>query len=172
VLTTSSLRTTVLSLLVVGLLALPPAGRVRAQDAVGACGDASAPYAEVQIDTYPRINLELARTPQEHEVGLMYREYLPPDSGMLFIYQSEATEGYWMLHTLVPLSIAWIDRSGSIVDIQDMPRLNDPNDETEALLHTHAPRAPYLYGLEVNEGWFFDHGVGVGQQILFCLGGA
>ena len=136
------------------------------------CGDATAPYAEVQIDTYPRVNLELARTPQEHEVGLMYREYLPPDTGMLFVYQAAATEGYWMYHTLLPLDIAWIDRDGTIVDIQDMPRLNDPNSVQEASQNVHVPAAPYWYALEVNEGWFVDHAVGVGQQILFCLGGA
>jgi uncharacterized membrane protein (UPF0127 family) len=172
VLTNSSLRTSVLALLAVGLMALTPAGRARAQDAVGACGDVTAPYAEVQIDTYPRINLDLARTPQEHEIGLMYRDYLPPESGMLFIYQAESNEGYWMYHTLVPLSIAWIDRGGTIVDIQDMPRLNDPNDMQEAARTVYTPAAPYRYALEVNEGWFADHGVGVGQQIVFCLGGA
>lgn len=152
----------------VGLMAMPARGR--AQDAVGNCGDATDPYAEVQIDTYPRLDLELARTPQEHEVGLMFRDDLPPDSGMLFIYQAESHEGYWMYHTLIPLSIAWIDRFGTIVDIQDMPRLNDPNDQLEAARTVYNPAAPYWYALEVNERWFVQHGVGVGQQIVFCLG--
>jgi uncharacterized membrane protein (UPF0127 family) len=151
-------------------MALPDAGR--AQDTVNTCADPSGPYAVVQIDTSPHIDLELARTPQEHEVGLMYRDPLPPDSGMLFIYQAESREGYWMYHTLIPLSIAWIDRAGTIVDIQDMPRLNDPNDTQEASRTVYNPAAPYWYALEVNEGWFVQHGVGVGQQMLFCLGGA
>jgi uncharacterized membrane protein (UPF0127 family) len=128
------------------------------------------PYAVVQIDTQPRLDLELARTPSEHQVGLMYRESLPPDSGMLFVYQSQANEGYWMYHTLIPLSIAWIDRDGTIVDIQDMPRLNDPNDINEAGSIVYNPAHPYWYALETNEGWFLQHGVGVGQQINFCLG--
>ena len=165
---TSTLRTIVLAGLVVGLMALPNRGR--AQDAVASCGDPAAPYAEVQIDTYPRLDLEIARTPQEHELGLMYREDLPPDSGMLFVYQADSHEGYWMYHTLIPLSIAWIDREGTIVDIQDMPRLNDPNDLTEASRTVYTPAAPYRYALEVNEGWFLQHGIGVGQQVLFCLG--
>ncbi len=101
----------------------------------------------------------------------MFRGYLPPDNGMLFIYTSQSTEGYWMYQTLIPLSIAWIDRDGTIVDIQDMPRLNDPYDRQEALDTAHTPAAPYWYALEVNEGWFADHGVGVGQQMVFCLGG-
>ena len=166
--TASSVRTVVLAALVVGLMALPTRGR--AQDAVGGCGDPSAPFAEAQIDTYPHLELELARTPQEHELGLMYRDYLPPDSGMLFVYQADSREGYWMYHTLIPLSIAWIDHEGTIVDIQDMPRLNDPNDVSEASRTVYTPAAPYRYALEVNEGWFVQHGVGVGQQMLFCLG--
>jgi uncharacterized membrane protein (UPF0127 family) len=163
------LRSALLLLLVATLIGMPPA-RGRAQDACA--GDASPPYAVVQIDTYPRIDLELARTSQEHEVGLMNREYLPPDSGMLFIYQAEAHEGYWMYHTLIPLSIAWIDRDGTIVSIKDMPRLNNPDDVQEASRTVYNPDAGYWYALEVNEGWFVERGVGVGQQIAFCLGGA
>ena len=68
-----------------------------------------------------------------------------------------------MHNTLVPLSIAWIDQNGSIVDIQDMqPQTDD----------VHTPAAPYWYALEVNQGWYSAHGVGVGQQIVFCLDGA
>src|SRR5207248_5562602 len=126
--------------LVVGLLAMP--GSSRAQDALGACGTAGAPYAEVQIDTLPRIDLELARTPAEHERGLMFRDYLPPDSGMLFIYTAQSSEGYWMYNTLIPLSIAWIDRNGTIVDIQDMARLNNPADQAEAARFVYTPAAP------------------------------
>jgi uncharacterized membrane protein (UPF0127 family) len=168
----TTLRAALRVVLLLSLLVLPASGRARAQDAVGACGDPSAPYAQVQIDTSPRIDLELARTNQEHELGLGYRPELPPDSGMLFIYQAQSTESYWMYHTLIPLSIAWIDRDGTIVDIQDMPVLNDPDDRQEAGLHVYSPAAPYWYALEVNEGWFVQHGVGVGQQIVFCLGGA
>ena len=165
-------RTALLALLLGFLLALPPSDRARAQSAIGTCGDPSAPYAEVEIDTFPRLDLQLARTPAEHQRGLMDVQYLPPDSGMLFVYSAQADEGYWMYHTLIPLSIAWIDRDGTIVDIQDMPVLNDPSDVQEAAQTVYNPAAPYWYALEVNEGWFFQHGVGVGQQMLFCLGGA
>jgi uncharacterized membrane protein (UPF0127 family) len=77
-----------------------------------------------------------------------------------------------MDHTLIPLSIAWIARDGTIVSIKDMPVLNDPNDQAEAAGTVYYPDAPYWYALEVNQGWFVQHGVGVGQQILFCLGDA
>jgi uncharacterized membrane protein (UPF0127 family) len=164
-------RAALLALLVAALLAVPPADRARAQSAISSCGDPNAPYAEVQIDTLPRINLLLARSEAEREQGLMYIQDLPPDSGMLFLYTSQAREGYWMYHTMIPLSIAWIDRDGTIVDIQDMARLNDPNDVQEAARTVYNPAAPYWYALEVNEGWFVQNGVGVGQQMVFCLGG-
>jgi uncharacterized membrane protein (UPF0127 family) len=147
--------------IVLGVLALPAS--TRAQGAVGACGDPGAPYAEVQIDTYPRLWLELARTPQEHQVGLMFRETMPWENGMLFVYDRPAIEGYWMRNTLIPLSIAWIERDGTIVDIQDMqPQTDD----------VHFPSAQYWYALETNQGWFYENGVGVGQQVIFCLGPA
>jgi uncharacterized protein len=165
-------RSALLALLAAVLLVVPPSSGARAQQsAVGACGDASAPYGEVQIDTFPRVNLQLARTEAEREQGLMYVDDLPPDSGMLFVYTSPSRESYWMYHTLLPLSIAWIDRDGTILDIQDMPRNNDPNDVQEASQKVYTPAAvPYWYALEVNEGWFVQHGVGPGQQFVFCLG--
>ena len=152
-------RSALLALLLVGLVALPAA--TRAEDAIGQCGDATAPYAEIQIDTFPRLNLEVARTPDEHQVGLMYRQELPTDSGMLFVYDRPATEGYWMHNTYVPLSIAWIGQEGTIVDIQDMQPLTDD---------VHWPTSAYWYALEANQGWFLNNGVGVGQQVTFCLG--
>jgi uncharacterized membrane protein (UPF0127 family) len=148
-----------LALVVLALVGLPAASR--ADDAVAPCGDPTNPYAEVQIDTLPRLALEVARTPEEHQLGLMYRQSLPADNGMLFVYQRPATEGYWMHNTYVPLSIAWIDQGGTIVDIQDMQPLTDD---------AHFPAAAYWYALETNQGWYFDHGVGVGQQVTFCLG--
>jgi uncharacterized membrane protein (UPF0127 family) len=167
VLAASPFRSLLLAAVVVGLMAMP--ARSRAQDAINSCSAASSPYAEVQIDTLPRIDLELARTSQEHERGLMFRDYMPPDSGMLFVYTFESRESYWMYNTLIPLSIAFIDRDGTIVDIQDMARLNDPSDQSEAARFVYPSAAPYWYALEANSGWFLNHGVGVGQQIAFCL---
>ncbi len=144
------------ALVTCALLVLPAATRAdEAQQ--GAC---VSPYAEVQIETLPRLDLEVARTPEEHQVGLMFREWMAPDSGMVFVYDHQASEGYWMHNTLIPLSIAWIGQDGTIVDIQDMqPQTDD----------VHWPAAPYWYALETNQGWFVNHGVGVGQQVLFCI---
>jgi uncharacterized protein len=134
------------------------------------------PYAEVQIDGSPRLNLEVARTPAEHERGLMDRDSLLADDGMVFVYTSPAREGYWMHNTLIPLSIAWIDQNGTILDIQDMDALDDQNAHypgVGSLPLAQAPSTPilpYYYALETNVGWFVNHGVGVGQQVVFCLG--
>ena len=121
----------------------------------------------------PRINVRLASTEQQREQGLMFVENMAPDDGMLFIYTTPSNESYWMYHTDIPLSIAWIDQNGTILDIQDMPRLNNPDDQAEAAQHVYTPAVlPYWYALEVNQGWFVQHGVGVGQQLLLCLGGS
>ena len=160
-----------IALAVVAVIALAFIVRPLRGRAQGTGCDASIPnpYAVVQIDTFPRVDLELAQTPQDREVGLMYRDWLPSDSGMLFVYQAPSNEAYWMYHTLLPLSIAFIDASGTIVDIKDMPRLENPDDVQDAARHVYPSVAPYWYALEVNQGWFVDHGVGVGQQIMFCL---
>jgi uncharacterized membrane protein (UPF0127 family) len=155
------------------LLLVGVAARARAQTASDCGGQ---PYAEVQIDGLPRLNLEVARTPAEHEKGLMDRDYLPPDNGMVFVYTQPAREGYWMRNTLIPLSIAWLDQNGTILDIQDMDALDDE--------HAHYPGVgslplsqvppqpvlPYYYALETNVGWFANHGVGAGQVVALCLG--
>jgi uncharacterized membrane protein (UPF0127 family) len=168
VLVSAALAVALAAVVVAGFIVLP--SRIRAQSSPSCDPSATGPYAVVQIDTQPRLDLELARTQAEQNFGLMYRESLPPDSGMLFVYQAPSTEAYWMYHTLIPLSIAFIDEKGTIVDIKDMPRLNDPHDVIEASSHEYPSVAPYWYALEVNEGWFVQHGVGVGQQLLLCLG--
>jgi uncharacterized membrane protein (UPF0127 family) len=168
------------------VLAAGVAAHVRAQSDQTDCG--GQPYAEVQIDGLPRLSLGtvrdaegntrsgVARTPAQHEEGLMDVNDLPPDSGMVFVYTQPAREGYWMRDTLIPLSIAWLDQNGTILDIQDMDALDDQ--------HAHYPGAgslplvqapsvpvlPYYYALETNVGWFLNHGVGAGQQIALCLG--
>ncbi len=80
---------------------------------------------------------------------------------MLFVFPREATGGFWMRNTSVPLSIAYIGWDGTVLDIQDM----QPFDE-----RSHLPASPYLFALEVNQGWFAQHGVEVGDVFTFCFG--
>ena len=104
------------------------------------------------------IRVEVARTPGERAKGLMDRKQLGKDDGMLFIFETEATHGFWMKNTLIPLSIAFVDRDGKIVAISDMKPLT---------LDSHDPPRPVLYALEMNKGWFADHGVKVGDAVRF-----
>lgn len=118
------------------------------------------PYAEFDIEPRPRLVLELARTPEERHDGLMFREYLDWDSGMLFEFEAPTRSGFWMRNTLLPLSIAWINSDGLIVDIQDMVPLTED---------VHYPSTSYSFALEVNQGWYEVNGIGIGQRVLLCL---
>ncbi len=106
-----------------------------------------------------RVLVEIADDPAERSRGLMHRESLPEDQGMLFVYPEERDSlGFWMKNTLIPLDIAFVDRELRIVDIQRM----EPLDET-----TRYSVAPAMYALEMNAGWFEKHGVRVGDRIEF-----
>jgi uncharacterized membrane protein (UPF0127 family) len=102
--------------------------------------------------------VEVAKTPEETSNGLMGRKHLGKDEGMLFIFEVEGYHGFWMKNTLIPLSIAFIDKEGRIVKITDMKPLS---------LQTHAPPRPVLYALEMNKGWFSANDIKVGHILRF-----
>ena len=104
------------------------------------------------------IRVEIADDADERQRGLMYRESLEENQGMLFVYPEQRTLGFWMKNTLIPLDIAYIDREGRIVDIQQM----EP--QTTA---THDSAAPAMYALEMNQGWFEANGIRIGDLIEF-----
>jgi len=117
-------------------------------------------FAEAKVPGDPRLWLELALTTEQQARGLMFRESMPENQGMLFVFGQRTAGAFWMHNTLIPLSIAYIDRDGAVLDIQDMqPQTDDP----------HPPARPYWYALEVNQGWFANHGVAVGSTFAFCL---
>jgi len=102
------------------------------------------------------VEVEVADTRTEQARGLMERTGLAEDAGMLFVLESEQSPGFYMENTLIPLSIAFVDAEGRIVDIQDM----QPLDETR-----HYPAEPAQYALEVNQGFFTERGVQVGDTV-------
>lgn len=104
------------------------------------------------------IQVEVAKTPEEKAQGLMGRGHLGKDEGMLFIFETEDHHGFWMKDTLIPLSIAFIDRKGQIVRITDMRPLT---------LESHSPPQPILYALEMKKGWFSANGIKVGDIVRF-----
>jgi len=104
--------------------------------------------------------VELAVTPMQRAMGLMFRDSLAENHGMLFVFEEPARHAFWMRNTTIPLSIAFIDENGVILEIQDMQPL------TEDL---HAPQQPVTYALEVNQGWFERHGVQIGDTVKFLM---
>jgi uncharacterized protein len=103
------------------------------------------------------VRVEVADSPQEQARGLMDRTALPENRGMLFVFDREQTLSFWMKDTLIPLSIAYMDSEGRIVDLQDMKPLDDEPPH-------YVSAEPAKYALEVNQGFFEEHGVKVGDR--------
>jgi uncharacterized membrane protein (UPF0127 family) len=106
------------------------------------------------------IRLEVAATDQQRATGLMNRTTLDPDSGMVFVWKQLVQDGFWMSHTYIPLSIAFLSPNGTIQEMQDMQPL------TTTL---HYPVLPYMYAVEVNQGFFAKNGIKVGDRIELSL---
>jgi len=104
------------------------------------------------------IHAEVAATDDQRELGLMYREKMPANAGMLFVFGTPATQCMWMKNTPLPLSVAFIDASGKIVNIEDMqPHTLDSHCSTKGV--------PVLYALEMNLGWFRQKNIKPGITI-------
>jgi uncharacterized membrane protein (UPF0127 family) len=109
-----------------------------------------------QSGEQPQLHVDIADTLQKQETGLMNVSPLPDDEGEIFIFDGYTTTPFYMKDTEIPLSIAWIDEDGIIVDIQDMEA------ETTDL---HYPAKPYRYAIEANQGWYAQNGVQVGDYV-------
>ena len=103
-----------------------------------------------------RVTAEVASAPAARARGLMFRESLPPNHGMLFVFPREEVLGFWMRNTKLPLSIAYADAGGRIVRIADMQPLSE---QSVSSLH------PARYALEMRQGWFREHGVAEGDRL-------
>lgn len=105
------------------------------------------------------VNLEIADTDEERRRGLMFRESLPEDRGMAFVFFEEPRGYFWMKNTLIPLSIAFFDQEGEILRILDMEPCEADSCEV------YDPGIPYVGALEVNQGMFEEWGVEEGDRI-------
>jgi uncharacterized membrane protein (UPF0127 family) len=88
--------------------------------------------------------------------GLMYRESLGPNAGMLFVFDEPDRQCMWMKNTLIPLSVAFVDPQGVISNIEDM------QPQTE---QSHCSKRPALYALEMSKGWFAQRGIKAGMKL-------
>jgi len=115
----------------------------------------SLPVTKIQVGTHA-VNAEVASTPEQRTIGLMYRFSLPADRGMLFVFPAPAQQGFWMRNTYIPLSIAYLDAEGRILNVEDMAPLDESS---------HPSRGPALYALEMRKGWFAERNLGPGTRI-------
>ncbi|MEM5793433.1 MAG: DUF192 domain-containing protein [Candidatus Aenigmatarchaeota archaeon] len=109
-----------------------------------------------------KVMVETAKTPKEHERGLMFRENLEENSGMLFIFPREERKSFWMKNTLIPLDMIFIYSNGTINEIKQnvQPCKEDP-------CPTYPSKHPSKYVLEVNGGFCERKGIKVGDFVDF-----
>lgn len=111
--------------------------------------------------TKKSVTAEVASTDPERQRGLMFRASMPEDSGMLFLFPRDTNGGFWMESTYLPLTIAYIDKDGVIVELKD----GKPLDRTPL-----TPTKAYRNVLEMNQGWFARNGLGVGSVVKLPAG--
>jgi uncharacterized repeat protein (TIGR04076 family) len=105
-----------------------------------------------------QIKAEVAASDAQRQQGLMFRETMPVNAGMVFVFDAPATQCMWMKNTLLPLSVAFIDGEGKIVNIEDMePQTLDS--------HCSSKNTPVMYALEMNKGWFKHKNIKPGMKI-------
>lgn len=103
------------------------------------------------------IQAETATTPGERMLGLMNRDSLAPNGGMLFVFEEAGRHCFWMRNTRIPLSIAFVDEDGTIVNIADMEPFDESSD--------HCPARPVRHALEMAQGWFAQRGIREGARL-------
>lgn len=102
------------------------------------------------------ITAEVAASEQARMIGLMHRERLAPNHGMLFVFDTKSPQCFWMRNTRVALTIAFIDDDGTIVQLDNMaPQTDD----------SHCSQKPVRYALEMEQGWFAKRGVAPGARL-------
>ncbi len=123
--------------------------------ATAAAQPASLPTVQLTAGVH-LITAEVAATDASRARGLMFRQALLPNHGMLFVFDRKAVHCMWMRNTLIPLSVAFIEDDGSIVNIHDM----QPHDE-----RSHCAQQPVRFALEMAQGWFEQKGLKPGAKI-------
>ncbi len=108
------------------------------------------------------LNVEIAKTVEARSQGLMLRKSLPENAGMLFVFEDEASYGFWMKDTLIPLSIGFVDSKWTLLQILDMKVAPDP---LNGPFDIYTPEVKYLYALEVNQGFFQRNRITPGARL-------
>lgn len=135
------------------------AGPAKALESIEACFMAESGQGKL-------VTLEVARARADRQKGLMGREHLPPEHGMLFIYPSVRSpqKGFWMYNTLIPLDIAYIDASQRIAKIRSMPPCDSKKTSD---CPTYPAGVPFQYAVEMNTGYFEENRVNTGHRLIW-----
>lgn len=133
--------------LALALFAVPGAAQTKAQP----------PLPTIRLNAgIHMITAEVAESADERATGLMFREQMAPNAGMLFVFPAPFAHCFWMRNTILPLSIAFIADDGTVVNIADMkPQSTD----------SHCADKPVRYALEMNQGWFAKRGIKPGMRL-------
>jgi uncharacterized membrane protein (UPF0127 family) len=103
-----------------------------------------------------QIDAQVAQTPEQRQIGLMYRKEMPQTEGMIFVFEQPATQCFWMRNTLLPLTAAFVADDGRIVNLADMkPQTDD----------SHCSEEPVRFVLEMNQGWFARKNIKKGAKL-------
>ena len=102
------------------------------------------------------IDAQVAATPQQRAIGLMFRREMAPNEGMLFVFEQPAEQCFWMKNTLLPLTAAFVADDGTIVNLADMQA---------GSLDSHCSAGPVRYVLEMHQGWFDKRGIKAGARL-------
>ena len=122
---------------------------------VGAQAQQQMPRMDLSVGMY-RIDAEVAADQGNRMQGLMQRRSMAAQQGMLFVFPQEDRHCMWMRNTFIPLSVAFLDRDGRIINIEDMQPQTENN---------HCSAKPARYALEMNLGWFAQRGIKPGVKL-------
>ena len=111
---------------------------------------------KLQLGMY-QIDTQVAQTPDQRSIGLMFRSDMPAHEGMLFVFDQPSTQCFWMKNTLLPLTVAFVADDGTIVNLADMkPQSTD----------SHCSLKPVRFVLEMHQGWFTKKGFKAGNKLV------
>lgn len=134
-------------------------GLIACSFATQACGELPN-TSQIKINHYP-VTVELAVREEEKTCGLSFRDSLSKDHGMLFVYAKDRMMTFWMKDTHIPLSIAFLDGKGVILNILEM----EPMDR----MARYRSVEPARYALEMSANWFVEHHITAGDRIELHL---
>jgi hypothetical protein len=139
-----------------------PAARAAAEAEAEPEADVSGPAVVFRPAGRPeaRVAVEVARTQRQTQRGLMYREHLPPDGGMLFLFARPKVQSFWMKNTLIPLDIIFVSSEMVVVGVVE-------NAEPSTTGSRTVPGAVSQFVVEVNAGWAREHGIAAGVPVEF-----